>query len=228
MKPHRQPRTSRKATDPLELAANPQRIEADPNSSAQLANALLAPEFSGTQTLCSMMTTEMQLSGATAPDITSALSAECNSINSGDLAPIERRLSIQGASLDRLYHHLMHKVLNAKLPHDLFERYLRLALKAQAQSSTTLEALANIKQGPRIVIARQANVASQQVVNNNASAEPQRIVRSTQNRDRPRTRARLASPSATPNATLDTPSTPEAIPSRPPLEAVAERHRTHQ
>lgn len=180
------------------------------------------------QTLCSMMTTEMQLSGATAPDITSALSAECDSINSGDLAPIERRLSIQGASLDRLYHHLMHTVLNAKLPHDLFERYLRLALKAQAQSSTTLEALANIKQGPRIVIARQANVASQQVVNNNASTEPQRIVRSTQNRDRSRTRARLATPSATPNATLDTPSTPEAIPSHPPLEAVAERHRTHQ
>jgi hypothetical protein len=228
MKPHRQPRTSRKATDPLELAANSQRIEADPNASAQLANALLAPEFSGTQTLCSMMTTEMQLSGATASDITAALSDECASINSGDLAPIERRLSIQGASLDRLYHHLMHTVLNAKLPHDLFERYLRLALKAQAQSSTTLEALANIKQGPRIVIARQANVASQQVVNNNASAEPQRIVRSTQNRDRSRTRARLASPSTPQNATLDPPSTPEAIPSHPPLEAVAKCHRTHQ
>ena len=55
--------------------------------------------------------------------------------------------------------------------------YLRLALKAQAQSRATAEALAAIKQGP-VVIARQANIAHgpQQVNNGPAPATSVMVV----------------------------------------------------
>jgi hypothetical protein len=49
------------------------------------------------------------------------------------------------------------------------ERYMRLALKAQAQCRATIETLAALK-SPPVVYARQANVAGQQQVNNYASA----------------------------------------------------------
>ncbi len=49
------------------------------------------------------------------------------------------------------------------LPH--FEAYMRLALRAQAQSTRTLEVLATVK-NPPVVFAKQANIAQQQQVNN--------------------------------------------------------------
>ena len=54
---------------------------------------------------------------------------------------------------------------------DKFARYLRLALKAQAQCRATLETVAAIQQ-PRRLVAQQANIAhGPQQVNNQVAAD---------------------------------------------------------
>ena len=70
----------------------------------------------------------------------------------------------QAVALQSLFSRLVERGMKADLlPH--FEAYMRLALRAQAQSTRTLEVLATVK-NPPVVFAKQANIAQQQQVNN--------------------------------------------------------------
>ena len=80
-------------------------------------------------------------------------------VNRGDFGHAEAPLTAQTVTLNALFTCLA----QASAYIDHFDRYLRLALKAQSQCRTTFEALALLKNPP--VFARQANIASQQVVN---------------------------------------------------------------
>lgn len=76
----------------------------------------------------------------------------------------------QAVSLNALYTQLAYRARNAEYV-DSFDRYLRLALKAQGQCRATLETLATMK-NPPTVIARQANITSgPQQVNSSFGAE---------------------------------------------------------
>ena len=55
---------------------------------------------------------------------------------------------------------------------DHFERFMKLAFKAQSQCRATFETLALLKNPP--VFTRQANIAGQQVVNNGVINQPSR------------------------------------------------------
>lgn len=76
-------------------------------------------------------------------------------------------LIAQAAALDVIFNQLAQK---AAANFDKYlgagERYLRLALKAQTQCKTTLQALHDIKAPKSITITKQANIAGQQFVNN--------------------------------------------------------------
>ena len=73
----------------------------------------------------------------------------------------------QAATLDVIFNQLAQKsAANLDKYLGAGERYLRLALKAQAQCKTTLQALHDIKNPKSITITKQANIAGQQVVNN--------------------------------------------------------------
>ena len=66
------------------------------------------------------------------------LEAQGQAVANGDLAQVRRTLAAQVVMLDRMFHHLFSLAMTAqKHSHDLFERYLRLALKAQAQAART-------------------------------------------------------------------------------------------
>lgn len=83
----------------------------------------------------------------------------------GDLKRCEAMLIGQAHSLHAIFANLAQRAAKAECM-DKMERYLRLALKAQSQCRTTLEALAAIK-NPPVVFARQANIAhGPQQVNN--------------------------------------------------------------
>ena len=84
-------------------------------------------------------------------------------VNRGDLGDEEALLTAQTVTLNALFVSLAHSARTTKLM-DHLDRYLRLALKAQAQCRATCETLALLKNPP--VFTRQANIASQQVVNN--------------------------------------------------------------
>ena len=89
---------------------------------------------------------------------------------SGDLSDLQRMLTAQALVLDGLFTQFAIRAHSAKND-DAVERMLRIALKAQSQSRTTVESLAVIQQGPAI-FARQANVSNggNQQVNNGAPA----------------------------------------------------------
>jgi hypothetical protein len=82
----------------------------------------------------------------------------------GDLRRPESLLTAQAVSLNTIYVTLARRSHGAKYMEN-FERYLRLALRAQAQCRATIETLALMKNPP--VFARQANIArGPQQVNN--------------------------------------------------------------
>jgi hypothetical protein len=91
-------------------------------------------------------------------------------VRSGDMAGPEAMLVCQAQSLNAIFTELARRsALNMCEYLEASEKYMRLALKAQAQCRATIEALATIK-NPPLVIARQANIsAGPQQVNNGAA-----------------------------------------------------------
>ena len=93
-------------------------------------------------------------------------------VRKGDLSGPEAMLVAQATALNAIFTELARRAAaNMGEYIKATESYMRLALKAQAQSRSTIEALAALK-NPPVVFARQANIAngSQQV--NNHSVAP--------------------------------------------------------
>ena len=97
------------------------------------------------------------------------LSGQVAAVNRGDLSRAEAMLIAQAHTLDEIFSSLARRscrninggYLNAA------ECYMRLALKAQSQCRTTLEALAEIKNPRPVAFVRQANISNgPQQVNN--------------------------------------------------------------
>ena len=136
----------------------------DPN--IQTAKAILSPGLSSAivagQWSKNYGGTEFHLIGAV-----KALEAAAQLVNNGDLSEVEARLLAQATALDALFSEMSRRAANniAEYP-DAFDRYMKLALKAQNQCRMTLETLGNIK-NPTVVYTKQANFAAgHQQVNN--------------------------------------------------------------
>jgi len=90
--------------------------------------------------------------------------AKAERLRSGDLSGAEGVLTAEAVSLDVMFANLAHRAHLAESV-DHFDRFMRLALKAQSQCRATIETLALMKNPP--VFARQANISSgSQLVNN--------------------------------------------------------------
>lgn len=88
-------------------------------------------------------------------------------VRKGDMAGPEAMLVSQASALNSIFTELARRAgVNMGEYMGAMESYMRLALKAQAQCRATIETLAEMK-NPRLVIARQANIANgPQQVNN--------------------------------------------------------------
>lgn len=94
-------------------------------------------------------------------------------VRGGNMSGPEATLVSQAATLDSIFTELARRSgLNMGEYIEASERYMRLALKAQAQCRATIETLAAMK-NPPVVIARQANISngSQQVNNGQPRTE---------------------------------------------------------
>jgi hypothetical protein len=99
--------------------------------------------------------------------ITQVLGRHLEDVKAGNLGQAENILITQANTLDVIFNELAaHAGANIRSNVDKAERYLRMALKAQSQCRTTLEALAEIKMPKSATFIRQVNNASQQQVNN--------------------------------------------------------------
>ena len=98
------------------------------------------------------------------PALIRLLREQAQVVNGGNLEQAEGMLINQAVALQSLFARLVERGMSADLL-DPYEVHMRLALGAQAQCTRTLEVLASIK-NPPVVIAKQANIANQQQVNN--------------------------------------------------------------
>ena len=110
---------------------------------------------------------EMNLMG-----LVNELRDQSKAVQGGDLARAESMLIVQAHTLDAIFGELARRAtLNMGQQLDAFERYMRLALKAQSQCRTTLETLAEIKAPRPVAFVKQANIANgPQQVNNGSFA----------------------------------------------------------
>lgn len=112
-----------------------------------------------------------------------ALVAEVTKFAAGDLRTAEWTLMAQVIALNTMFAHLSREALGTKY-FDQFDRYTRLALKAQNQCRATVETLVMIRNPP--VFARQANIANgPQQINNgviNNAARPGTLPESAPNK----------------------------------------------
>lgn len=89
-------------------------------------------------------------------------------VNKGDMTTPEAMLVAQAHTLDALFSNLAiraHGNMTAGYL-DASDRYMRLALKAQAQAAKTVQILAEIKNPRPVAFVKQANIAHNQQINN--------------------------------------------------------------
>jgi hypothetical protein len=100
------------------------------------------------------------------------LTAQAAKVQSGDLSDMEAMLTAQARTLDNVFHNLAQMAgRNMGAGYlQAADTYMRLALKAQSQARTTVEALAEIKFPKSATFIKQQNIAQQQQVNNGQPA----------------------------------------------------------
>jgi len=140
----------------------------DEDKAVSIARTVLRPTVQAAVTLkeYGIKYGELDLSG-----LVDALTAQTTAVTNGDLGRGEAMLTAQAHILDAVFNNLAQRANNAEYM-DQFDRYLKLALRAQSQCRATWETLATMKNPPMIGYVRQANIAhGHQQVNNTASTE---------------------------------------------------------
>ena len=155
------------APDPNDVKARKEMtISAETAEQARrdIARLITAPEFEAARVIRAAEGTGGYGAQLDTPELLACLRALSDKVNANDLGNVERMLANQATALQSLFVRLAERGMKAELlPH--FESFLRLALRAQAQCTRTLEVLATVK-NPPVVFAKQANIAQQQQVNN--------------------------------------------------------------
>lgn len=164
------PKSAKKAVPELASKSSTLAIQVKPKQTPEQAAAEMVVAGLASNTIA---TREWSAFPFGEVEVTACLNAIVDSaerVNRGDLGEAEALLMAQAVTLNALFTDLAHQSRTSKYL-DQFERYLRLALKAQSQCRATLETLAAMK-NPPIVFARQANIAqgAQQVNNTVAVA----------------------------------------------------------
>ena len=136
------------------------------------AKQLTSPDLLGAHLQCNVLGSAVEQSDLTLHEMSRAVSARADEVMAGNLAGLERRLAVQAGSLDTLFNQLADRALmNMGQGHYLeaADKYMRLALKAQAQCRATIEAIHQMHNP--VTIIKQTNIAQghQQVVNGSPS-----------------------------------------------------------
>ena len=103
------------------------------------------------------------------PSMIASLKTMTENVNKGDMREMEAMLVSSAKCLEVLAESLLVRGLRQDMWHHL-DGFLKLGLKAQNQMRHTLETLGKLK-NPPVVIAKQANLATNQQVNNHSRDE---------------------------------------------------------
>jgi putative sterol carrier protein len=105
-------------------------------------------------------------------DVTKALRDKTLTVQDGDMKPIEAMLIGQAQALQSMFVSLCLQAEN-KSQLNQYTAFMNLALKAQAQSRATIQALTELKYPKQTNFVKQANIANghQQINNNQAASD---------------------------------------------------------
>jgi hypothetical protein len=166
------PKRDHKKEDPKALNVAQQTTE---GAAETLAHTSLRPTVQAALTLMEYNKGFGELSIITLVD---DLGKQCELASGGDLKGAEAILTAQAHTLDAIFHNLARRAQRVEYLNQV-DTNLRLALKAQAQCRSTLEALAAIKNPQPVAFVKQANIAhGPQQVNNAEAAGASRAEKS--------------------------------------------------
>lgn len=140
-------------------------IQAEPRSKTP-SNMTAAQQVMNPELLsASVITACHSLDNSQIAGYVTELKQQANAIHADDMSRPETILIAQAHALDGLFANLANRAYSVKSL-DVMERYMRLALKAQNQTRTTLQTLAELKAPKQVAFVRQANIGNQVQVNN--------------------------------------------------------------
>lgn len=103
------------------------------------------------------------------------LADQSAAVNKNDLSGLEQMLFGQAIALNAMFNEFARRATGADRISNM-ESYMRLSLKAQAQSRATLQTLAEIKNPRPVAFVKQQNIAhGHQQVNNGESSAPAHV-----------------------------------------------------
>jgi hypothetical protein len=188
-------------------------VHGDQTEDRAIAEAALSPEMANASTTADYTT-------AIFPDIClqdciEVMQADVKAVNGGNLDKLEGMLTAQAEALNAIFNNFAKRAIHSTHMPQL-DIYTRLAMKAQAQCRTTVEAIAEIKYPKSATFIKEANIAQQQQVNNGKAPAHAREKDITPTNE-------LLTESA--HAALDTGRTGAAISLDPQLEAMGKSKR---
>jgi hypothetical protein len=101
-------------------------------------------------------------------DLSQAVKEQSAAIQAGNMENAEAMLATQAITLDSLFANLARRAgSNMEAGHgEAAERYMKLALRAQAQCAKTIQTMGELNNPRQIAFVKQANIAHNQQVNN--------------------------------------------------------------
>jgi hypothetical protein len=105
------------------------------------------------------------------PELVDSLKASMSKSNAGDLSELENMLVGQATALQTMFVSLARRAQGQQYQKNL-EVFLGLALKAQAQSRATIQAIVDLKYPRQATFVKQANIANGPQQVNNGMAPP--------------------------------------------------------
>lgn len=127
-----------------------------------IAEAALSPEMANASTAVDY--SKQIFSDICLQDCIEVMQEDIKAVNGGNLDKLEGMLTAQAEALNAMFNNLAKRALNATYLPQL-DTFTRLAMKAQSQCRTTVEAIAEIKYPKSATFIKQANIAQQQQVN---------------------------------------------------------------
>lgn len=109
-------------------------------------------------------------------ELVQSLKSQSAAINDDDLSRVESMLIAQAHTLDGLFARLTTNAMTSEQL-EKFERYMKLALRAQNQSRATMQTLIELKTPKHIAFVKQANIGSQVQVNNESASRTRKNVK---------------------------------------------------
>lgn len=208
------------ATQPQEPAI-PKGAPKDKSFSQLVAGVMLAPAFNGANVV-QAFGKDLINDEAKFFDIADELKSTFKDIKAGDLSGMEQMLVAQATALQTMFTSLaLRAQAQTQMPH--LEKFMGLALKAQAQSRATIQALVELKYPRQVAFVKQLNTTTgAQQINNGSHAQP--IVR-TEEKQTHLNEVKALEDQSNGGTYLDTRATPAPGRKDQAVETVAAKHR---